>query len=119
MQYMILIYGNEKAWSSMPKAEMDKSFAAFMEYNKQLAMSGVLKQGEQLHPSHTAKTVRMKNGAVVNTDGPFAESKEQLGGYYIVDVPSEKEALEWAAKCPAVYGGALEVRPVLPVNRNG
>jgi hypothetical protein len=117
MLYMVLIYGDEQAWKNMPPEQMKQSFTAFMEYNKELAKSGVLRAGEQLQPSHTARKVSAKQGKVITTDGPFIETKEQLGGFYVLDVPSEEVALEWAAKCPAVYGGTIEVRPVLPVDR--
>lgn len=76
-------------------------------------MSGVLRHGEQLHPSGTAKTLRAVQGKVVSTDGPFAETKEQVGGYYVLET-TEADAIAWATKCPAVYGGAIEIRAIVP-----
>jgi hypothetical protein len=110
MQYMILIYDDEKAWASMSEEEMNKGFAEYMTYSKEMALAGVMKGGASLHPTMTATTVRNKNGKTTTTDGPFAETKEQLGGYYLIDVPNLDEAIKWAAKCPAAKNGSIEVR---------
>jgi hypothetical protein len=110
MQYMILIYDDEKAWASMSEEEMNKGFAEYMTYSKEMALAGVMKGGASLHPTMTATTVRIKNGKTTTTDGPFAETKEQLGGYYLIDVPNLDEAIKWAAKCPAAKNGSIEVR---------
>src|SRR6476660_2996383 len=93
MQYMILIYGDEKAFAT-------------------LAEAGVMVGGASLQPIARATTVRVKNGKPTTTDGPFAETKEQLGGYYIVNVPNLDAALKWAAKCPGAAHGCCEVRPL-------
>ncbi len=111
MQYMILIYGDESAWASMPPEQAQASFAAFMAYNQELAASRAMRGGLMLKPSGTATTLRAHNGQIVTTDGPFAEAREQLSGYYLIEVDSLDEALAWAAKCPAVWGGSIEVRP--------
>lgn len=111
-QYMILIYGSESAWSQLPAEVAQKSFQAFMAYNKELAESGVLRSGGQLQSTNTSTTVRMREGKLATTDGPFAETKEQLGGYYVIDVDSLDDALRWASKCPAAQGGSIEVRPM-------
>jgi hypothetical protein len=116
MQSMILIYGNENAWAEMSEAERANGFAAFMEYNKKLASSGALRGGGQLQPSRTARTVKAKDGKLVTVDGPFAETREQLGGYYVVEVETHEAATALAAECPAAWGGAIEVRPLLPSN---
>jgi len=112
MQYMILIYGDEKAWAGLSEAEMNAAFGAYMQYTKDLATAGVLKGSASLQPVATATTVRVKGGKQTTTDGPFAETKEQLGGYYIVDVPNLDEAIKWAAKCPGAAHGCTEVRPL-------
>ena len=112
MQYMILIYDDEKAFANMPEEEMGKVFEAYMTYSKEMALAGVMVGGASLQPVATATTVRVKNGKTTTTDGPFAETKEQLGGYYIVDVPNLDEALKWAAKCPGSAHGSIEVRPL-------
>src|SRR5439155_27168481 len=81
-------------------------------YSKEMALAGAMVGGASLQPVATATTVRVKNGKTTTTDGAFAETKEQLGGYYIVDVPNLDEALKWAAKCPAAAHGSCEVRPL-------
>ena len=115
MQYMLLIYGDDKAWAKLPKEELEKVHGAFMQYAKELAEAGVMRAGSGLKPVSTATTVRMRNGKVVTTDGPFAETKEQLGGYFLIEVPNLDDAIKWAARCPgASYGGSIEVRPLIP-----
>jgi hypothetical protein len=111
MQYMLLIYGDEKAWSNMSEAEVQKVYQAYMDYSKELAASGALLGGSELAPVATATTVRVRNGKVLTTDGPFAETKEQLGGYYLIDVPHLDEAIKWAAKIPSALNGSIEIRP--------
>lgn len=110
MQYMILIYDDEKAWAGMTEEQMNAGFAEYMTYSKEMALAGVMKGGASLHPTMTATTVRIRNGKTTTTDGPFAETKEQLGGYYLIDVPNLDEAIKWAAKCPASKSGSIEVR---------
>src|SRR3954447_7409846 len=112
MQYMILIYGDEKGFMTLSEAEMNAAYGAYMAYSKELAQAGVMVGGASLQPIATATTVRVKNGKPTTTDGPFAETKEQLGGYYIVNVPNLDEALKWAAKCPGASHGSCEVRPL-------
>jgi hypothetical protein len=115
MRYMILIYGNEQDFAAMPAEAQQDVFKAFMEYNEALAAAGVVRGGESLQPSFTASTVRMKDGRIQTTDGPFAEMREQLGGYYLIDTETLDEAIAWAAKCPAIHGGSIEVRPLAGV----
>jgi hypothetical protein len=112
MQYMILIYGDEKAYMNQSEAEMQKVYGEYMGYNMELAKAGVLVGGASLQSITTASTVRVRNGKTNTTDGPFAETKEQLGGYYIVNVANLDEALKWAAKCPGAKHGSIEVRPL-------
>ena len=114
MQYMILIYGDEKRFAMMAgNPEMQKQmYAAFTTYNNDMRAAGVLRGGAELTPSSTATTVRIKSGKTVTTDGPFAETKEQLGGYYTIEVANLDEAVKWAARCPAAQSGSIEVRPV-------
>ena len=85
MQYMLLIYGDEKVWQTMSEAEIHKVYEAYTAYSKELAASGALLGGSELAPIATSTTVRVRNGKVLTTDGPFAETKEQLGGYYLID----------------------------------
>jgi hypothetical protein len=113
MDYMVLIYGDEAGYQQMTKAESDAMFTAFMEYNRTLAEAGVLKGGGNLQPSHTATTLRGAHGDIKVTDGPFAEAREQLGGYYILNCADEAAALAWARQCPVVHaGGSIEVRAI-------
>ena len=112
MQYMILIYGDEKAFANVSEAEMGNVYEQYMTYSKELAQSGQMIGGASLKEVATATTVRVKNGKTVTTDGPFAETKEQLGGYYVIDVPTLDDAVKWAAKCPGAAHGSCEVRPL-------
>ncbi len=113
MQYMLLIYGNEAAWTNLPEAELSKGYQAYMDFTDEIVKSGCMRGGSELKPIATATTVRVKNGKTITTDGPFAETKEQLGGYYLIDVDTLDEALSWAAKCPGSWGGSVEVRPLV------
>jgi hypothetical protein len=112
MQYAILIYENEKALATRSDAENQKVFHDYMQYTKDMGAAGVIRGGEALKPIATATTVRVKNGKTSTVDGPFAETKEQLGGFYLIEVPNLDEALKWAAKCPGAQSGSIEVRPV-------
>ena len=113
MQYMILIYDNEKAWADMSKTDGEKMHAEYMTYTQDMVKAGVMRSGDALKPTTTATTVRVRGGKTLNTDGPFAETKEQLGGYYLIDVGNLDEALAWAARCPGAKVGSIEVRPVM------
>ena len=113
MQYIVLIYGNEKGWSSMAKEGIEQMYAEYRKYSEDLAKAGVMRGGSELKPTSTATTVRVRGGKRQVTDGPFAETKEQLGGFYEIDVPDLDTALQWAARCPAAATGAVEVRPNL------
>jgi hypothetical protein len=113
MQYMLLIYGDEKDWMAMPEAKMKEMYAAYGAFTKELMDSGAMKAGSELAPIANASTVRVRNGKTVTTDGPFAETKEQLGGYYVIDVPDLDAAIKWAAKIPSAPFGAIEIRPLV------
>jgi len=113
MQYLLLIYGYEKAMTDMPKEAMDASMGEYVAYTEALEKSGLMRAGEALHPTSSATTVRVQNGKQVTTHGPFAETKEQLGGFYMLDCKNLDEAIEWAAKCPGARYGSIEVRPVM------
>jgi hypothetical protein len=112
MQYLLMLYVNEAGWPKLSKAEQEQGMAAYTAYTEALTAAGVLKGGNRLQPSSTATTVRMTNGKSQVLDGPYVESKEQLGGYYLIDVPDLDAALSWAARCPAVGHGIVEVRPL-------
>jgi hypothetical protein len=112
MQYMILIYGDEKAFANKTQEDLAKVYDEYMAYGKELAAAKALLASASLQSVATATTLRKKSGKVTTTDGPFAETKEQLGGYYIIDVPNLDAALKWAAKCPGIHDGSIEVRPL-------
>jgi hypothetical protein len=114
MQYMLMIYQNEAAYKAIQGKPEGKEFhAAYGAYTQALIKAGVLKSGDQLKDSTTATTVRVEGGKTKVLDGPYAESKEQFAGYYILDVADADAALSWAAKCPGAAFGAIEVRPVV------
>jgi len=112
MQYMLLIYGDESAAPDYQSPEGQAEMAQWNRYTQELAESGALVSGDALQPAETATTVRGAGGEIVHTDGPFAETKEVLGGYYLIDVPDLDAALGWAAKMPNISYGAVEVRPI-------
>ena len=113
MQYMLLIYDDEQTWRKMPDAERETVMGEYYAYTEALKQAGKYVAGDALQPVSTAKSVRVREGETTTTDGPFAETREILGGYYLVDVDSEDEALEWAAKIPSARFGTIEVRPVV------
>ena len=111
MRYLLLIYENEK---NQPEFEgNEQEFQRWMDYTERLKASGCYVAGEALLPTSTATTVRVKNGKRVTTDGPFAETKEQLGGYYVGDCKDLDEALKWAEQIPSADRGPVEVRPIM------
>ncbi|MGE0056495.1 MAG: YciI family protein [Dehalococcoidia bacterium] len=114
MQYLLLIYHDEAFEAAKPPADQEALMGAYWKLEEALqAESGVRIAGEALYPVGTAKTVRIRDGKNITSDGPFAETKEQLGGFYLLDVENEAAALEWAAKIPSVYDGSVEVRQVM------
>jgi hypothetical protein len=112
MQYLLLLYSEENGWAKMSKAEQEQGVAAYMAYGSALAAAGALKGSNRLQPISNATTVRTTNGKTHVLDGPYADSKEQLGGYYLIDVPDLDAALSWAARCPGSGHGVVEVRPI-------
>jgi hypothetical protein len=113
MQYLLLIYDEEKNWETMSDEERNGLFGEYGAYTQELQASGKLVGGNPLQPTTTATTVRVRDGEQVVTDGPFAETKEQLGGYYLIEAESVDGALEWAAKIPGARWGSIEVRPIM------
>ena len=112
MKYMLLIYGNEAASQTASKAQVEEMMGAYHAYTEALDKAGVRVDGNRLQRSGSASTVRVANGKTQVLDGPYAETKEQLGGYYMIDVPDLDAALSWAARCPAASHGTVEVRPI-------
>jgi hypothetical protein len=113
MQYLLLLYGNEGAWDNLSEEERGQIFHAYRSYTEELERSGAMVGGNALQPTQTATTVRVQDGETLTTDGPFAETKEQLGGYYLIEADSLDEAIEWAVKVPAARHGSVEVRPIM------
>jgi hypothetical protein len=113
MQYMLLIYGDESKWAELSPDQLSAEMGAYFAYTQELAKAGVLVAGDELQPVATAKTVSLETGKQKVVDGPFAETKETLGGYYLVKAETVEEALAWAAKCPGAKYGRIEVRPVV------
>ena len=112
MQYLLLIHNDEAQWGDMPEDERNAVYAEYGRYTEELQTRGILVGANQLQPSSTATVVHVEDGKTLTTDGPFAETKEVLGGYYLIDVETLDEALEWAAKLPGSWYGTVEVRPV-------
>jgi hypothetical protein len=117
MEYMILIYGDESAFGRIGEAQLKAMYAEYGTYTQELMKAGVMRAGSELKPASTATTVRLRGGKVLSTDGPFAETKEQLGGYYLIDVANLDEAVKWAGKCPGAKAGSVEVRPIVPMSK--
>ena len=114
MEYMILIYGDERGYGNVTEAQLKAMYQEYGSYTQDLIKAGVMRAGSELKPVATATTVRVRGGKVLSTDGPFAETNEQLGGYYLIEVPNLDEAVKWASKCPGAKTGAIEVRPLNP-----
>lgn len=113
MQYLLLIYDAEKTILELSEAERSQLHADYVTYTKEIHASGHFKAGDPLQPVHTATTVRVRDGKTVTTDGPFAETREQLGGYYLVEAKDLDEATALAARIPSAKYGSIEVRPVM------
>jgi len=112
MQYLLLLYSNEHGWDSLTPEQQQQGAAAYKAYTEALQKSGALKGSNRLQPTSTATTVRNENGKAQVLDGPYADSKEQLGGYYLIEAPDLDAAIAWANRCPGASHGTIEVRPV-------
>ena len=113
MQYMLLLYWNEGAQAAATKEQKAETFAAYSAYTEATKKAGVYLAGAGLQATSTATVVRAPDGKAKVLNGPYAESKEQLGGYYLIDAPDLDSALAWAARCPGAQRGAVEVRPLM------
>ena len=113
MRYLLLLTSDPESGPAPGSAEEAAEMPQWFAYTAALEEAGVLLGGEALHPVETATTVQVRDGRTITTDGPFAETKEVIGGYYVIDVPDLDAAIEWAAKVPNVVYGSVEVRPVL------
>ena len=113
MRYLCLIYDNEKAWQQMSEADMQKGIAEYNAFTQSIKKSGNYVGGEALQPTTTAASVRVRNGKVSTTDGPYVETKEQLGGYYLITAKDLKDAVQVASQIPGAKHGTVEVRPIM------
>jgi hypothetical protein len=113
MQYLLLIYEREADWNAMNEKEKSTIFQDYMAFTQGIMKSGHHRAGDALQPVSTATTVRVRNGKTVTTDGPFAETREQLGGYYLVEAKDLDEAISIAARIPSARHGSVEVRPIM------
>jgi hypothetical protein len=116
MQYLLLIYTNENTFENQTDAELGKITGEYMDFTKNIASSGQYKGGNRLDLTSKATTVRVRDSKRLVTDGPFAETKEQLGGYYLVEAKDLDEAIGLAARIPGARFGSVEIRPIIPVN---
>lgn len=115
MQYILLIYTNEAEIGARPAEENQRMFGEYLGFTKGVRESGHLRAGDALESVKTATTVRVRNGKTVSTDGPFAETREQLGGYYVIEAKDLDEAVGIAARIPGAHHGCIEVRPIRQV----
>jgi hypothetical protein len=112
MKYILMDYVGEAGWPALTKAEQEHWLGAYIAYVEAMKTAGVLVQGTGLQPTSTATTVRVAGGKTQVLDGPYADSKEQLGGFHIIDVADLDAAISWAARCPTALHGVVEVRPL-------
>ena len=117
MQYLLLIYTNEKEYAAFPRAQAEALSAEYTTLTKAMVEAGHLRGGERLHPTSAATTVRVREGKTLTTHGPFAETREQLGGFYLVEAKDLDEASALAARIPGARHGSIEVRPIYPMQR--
>jgi hypothetical protein len=113
MKYLCLIYEDERFWATAPKAETELFFREYGEFTESIKQSGHYIGGNALQPTPTASTVRVRQGKVSTTDGPFAETKEQLGGYYLIEAKDLNDAIKVASRIPSAKLGSIEVRPLM------
>ena len=112
MKYLCLIYDDEKRWGTMSREDGKKLMKDYFDYTDDIRKSGHMIAGDSLMPTSTATTLRIRNGKLSTTDGPFAETKEQLGGYYLIEAKDLNEAIKVAARIPGATTGSIEVRPI-------
>ena len=113
MRYLLLIYQNETEHAKWSQEELGAEYQAYMAFGEEVQKRGVFASGEALMPTNTATTVRVRGGKTLSTDGPFAETKEQLGGFYLLNCKDLDEATEFAAKIPGARDGSIEIRPIM------
>jgi hypothetical protein len=114
MQYLLTLYAEEAGWDKMTPAQQQQGMAAYAAYTEALKKAGAYVGGNRLKPVSTANTIRITDGKSQVLNGPYVDTKEQLGGYYLIEAADLDSALAWAARCPGAHHGAIEVRPVWP-----
>jgi hypothetical protein len=119
MRYLLTIYGDESGWNNATPEQVGAIMAAYGEFGEKAKAAGVLLGGEGLQSTSSATTVRVRDGETLTTDGPFAETREQLGGYYLLECKDLDEAIGWAAQIPGAQDGCVEVRPVMDYEAMG
>lgn len=112
MRYMLLIHQDESAFRNVSPSDMSAMSSDFAAYNEAMKKAGVLLTGDRLQPTNTAASVRVADGKTEVLDGPYADTKEQFGGFYVIETPDLDQAVAWAARCPAAQNGTVEVRPI-------
>jgi hypothetical protein len=112
MQYLLLIHSSEAGFATMPKDQLEQALGAYAAYSEALRKAGVLAGSNRLQPVAAATTVRVASGKTQVLNGPYAETKEQLGGYYLIEAPDLDAAISWAARCPGASHGTVEIRPI-------
>jgi hypothetical protein len=119
MQYLLMLFIDEAAWPKLTPAERERGLAAYQAYSEALKNAGVFKGSNRLQGTRSATTVRVTDGKTEVIDGPYVDSKEQLGGYFLIEAPDLDAAISWAARCPGASHGTIEVRPVwsMPANQ--
>lgn len=119
MKYLLAIYWNEKLWETLPPSEAQATIGEYRAFTESVASNGTMLAGEALHPTNTATTVRIRDGKRLTNDGPFAETKDQLGGFYLIEAANVDEAIAIAARIPGARTGCVEVRPVVDFSQQG
>ncbi len=112
-KFVLTLWEDQSLWAQASDEDMQKQSQAYQDLTDELRAKGAFVAGEGVQPVNTAKTVRVRNDSVEATDGPFAETKEQLGGFYLIEAKDEDEAIQWAAKVPAAATGVIDIRPVI------
>jgi hypothetical protein len=112
-KFLLTLWDDQTRWARASEEDMQKQYQAYQDLTDEMRSAGAFVAGEGVKPADTAKTVRVRDDRVDATDGPFAETKEQLGGFYLIEAKDENEAIQWAAKVPAAATGAIDIRPVI------
>ena len=119
MKYLLTIYMDESSYGDVTPEQAQQVMAAYEAFGREVTESGAMLGGEGLQASNTATTVQVRSGETITSDGPFADTREQLGGYYLLDCRDLDEAIRWAAKIPGAHNGTIEIRPVMDYETAG